>query len=1019
MVTMIFLGLLGCICASAMAGLAKRNFPVLLQGLNQKQPGLTGIPGTLGACLNYWALKGIAGGFEFIPRPAVTQVARTADTGTITSGMRLATLGTSLLMLTGSACYRKALDEWHSVEQNAPVVGVQTRPIATDALIMNAVDTAYVNGYYLNATAQGEGALGTIRLTVFDANGAAVISNLMVDSTGASGFVGVKIVVSGTLAVVFWEAFGSNKLRASKFDSSAPTTMTAPIDVATTFAAIPATYDAQVFPSTGKIAVAWTNAGTTQLNQVFVTPSTMAVSGLTTYAGITGLQTIGYATNNFSSSDFYLAHVDPVNGLRVSTFNATTLALGSTTVYDAASTGAINIAGNRAGASVSIYFTVAGTNAYDDLLKRSNGGAAAVICRGMDLASRVLSTNGTLYALARYRGPGQGHYFLLDLNGFNAVGKELPDLAFTGSVASIDQLPNLMFSGGLQTTFLTAGLKNLAVAVSNGTVGAYVGAVSMVWTISDSTVGRGVELNGGVHIPGAMPYLYDGSSLTEEGFPIAPEKFDNVVQAAGGSLTASSTYTYRDVYEWTDAAGNIDHSAPSPPQQVVLTAGNTKITRDIPTLRLTRKTNVAVASYRSPANGDGSVLYKINPANNPTVNVTTVDRVTVVDTLSDVALVAGEPIYVTGNVLENIAPPPCKAFAVHRGRLLVGGVDADPEAIWFSKEVSPGFGVSFNDSLVSRLSATEPVTAVASLDSQAVACTATTEWTSSTDYPDDTGGGGVLQFQQLSGMTGCTAANLIGRNDQGIMTWAGSIKGAWRQSRGGGFDYVGQNIEDEAQLAGDFTPSAIVAVPHLNQIRILGSWSHGPNGQNAVFVYETIFGTWSKWTYQATGLVDAVMWNGALTYLDGAGFIYTESLFLDTIDDTIGGVSAPIADGHSLSFSAFNFADIAGFFRVFEGQLTGRVYGSGATTANVVIAQTIDSVPGTVATKTIGIVGNVPPATINASFDPGTAGKCSQIAVTVNDQGAASNTSFALAGITFSVGIKPGLSRLPPARRAV
>ena len=53
-----------------------------------------------------------------------------------------------------------------------------------------------------------------------------------------------------------------------------------------------------------------------------------------------------------------------------------------------------------------------------------------------------------------------------------------------------------------------AGVNIRSLAATTGA-----GAITVV--MSDSTVGRPVELNGTLHIPGAMPLLYDGVNATE------------------------------------------------------------------------------------------------------------------------------------------------------------------------------------------------------------------------------------------------------------------------------------------------------------------------------------------------------------------------------------------------------------------------------------------------------------------------------------------------------------------------
>ncbi len=163
--------------------LQKQTVPVQLSSLAQKAPKQTGVTGSLDVLQNMIALKGDqtsglqgrSGGIEFWPRPGITAVSRTADSGSITSGVRMATLANALLLQTGSALYRKATDEWHRVNGEMPIIGLQTTSIVSNSVLATSADVGYVAGYTVSAATQTSGT-GYVHVLVTDAFGATVVS---------------------------------------------------------------------------------------------------------------------------------------------------------------------------------------------------------------------------------------------------------------------------------------------------------------------------------------------------------------------------------------------------------------------------------------------------------------------------------------------------------------------------------------------------------------------------------------------------------------------------------------------------------------------------------------------------------------------------------------------------------------------------------------------------------------------------------------------------------------------------
>jgi hypothetical protein len=1020
-----------------MGGLSRQVVPVLLKELDQLAPKQSGITGSIDALLNMYAQEGIQGGYEFVPRPGTTAISRP---GSVLAGYRLATLGGQLLLFSDSGIWRRTTDGWHPVtDYNGNALtwpnfnSVNSSPIYVEGTAADSCDFAYVNGYYIRASA-GPSALSStfpvVSISVTDANGAKLDTAFRA-STGSP--VQVRIAVVGTLAVIFWAESTTSTITCVKFNTATATfSATAAITTtASTAGAFNPIFDIQAIPATSKIAVLWNDSATSNLTQTLLTPSTMTVAGTTAYAPKgTNFVTKGYVTNNFATANLVVAYISSATGLHVDWFDSATLATSAGGgVYDAGAVAGASITGYRSGAaSAIVYYTVKGALPFDDKVFQSInvGFGSAAFTRGAIASRAFLITNAQptppLF-LRKYRGVGQATYFLVDGNGID-IARAMTDVAAadpSNALVGLLSLPNLML-GPTSSTYITAGLRSVSLESGAGGITSNTGAASVTVIVNDVAVGSSVELNGVLHVPGAYPSIYDGANVVEEGFPIFPEQSDAYVLAGGGGLTASSTYTYRYVFEWTDLTGAIHRSGPNLiPQQAVLGVGQTKVTHSIPNVIVSRKGIVSVGVYRTVANGDGSTYYKAGSvqilpgAGNP-------NRFAFVDTVPDATLVAGVPLYTDGNILENLAPPPCMTFAIHRGRILVGGVDGDPTAVWFSKDVAQGFGIAFNDALVSRLnSANEPVTALGSMDSFAAAFTNTSAWSSSDDYPDDTGAGGVLKFAQASSTNGCAGARLLARADDGLTAWqaktsfvGGPGPGPWRFSRGSAWEWIGQAIQlDAAAIA---SPRTIFAVPGLNQMRIVGS-AGGVNGN--VLVRETTFNTWATWTYLvspsgAPTIVDAIVWGSSVVYLGSDGHVLLEntSLYSDTAN----------AIAHSIVFSPFNFAGVAGYQRIYVGQLTGRILGTAGLgeSLQLSIVQNIDGTDMAAKNRTLTPDANA--LFDGVEFDPGPNGKCSAYQVTISNVAAGPNDSrcaWTLAAVTMEVGIKPNVNRLPPGQRAV
>lgn len=121
-------------------------------------------------------------------------------------------------------------------------------------------------------------------------------------------------------------------------------------------------------------------------------------------------------------------------------------------------------------------------------------------------------------------------------------------------------------------------------------------------------------------------------------------------------------------------------------------AAVSSLTINVPTLRITEKSNVTIVIYRTAANG--TTYFRINPAS-PASNSYSSTAVAVSDTSADASISGNEQLY-TGQEVENIEAPGSSIMTEYKNRLIVVPSE-DPYSWWFSKQVVNGSPVEFSD----------------------------------------------------------------------------------------------------------------------------------------------------------------------------------------------------------------------------------------------------------------------------------------------------------------------------------
>jgi hypothetical protein len=470
-------------------------------------------------------------------------------------------------------------------------------------------------------------------------------------------------------------------------------------------------------------------------------------------------------------------------------------------------------------------------------------------------------------------------------------------------------------------------------------------------------------------------------------------------------LTAAGSYAYRAVYEWTDAAGHVHRSAPS--NAVAITSTGAAVGITVPALRLTAKSDVRIAIYRTAANG--TVYYRITPMDAP-ANDPTADYVYYADGWADTDITGNELLYTTGGVLDHVAPPSSTMLASYRGRIFLAGTQ-DPTRIYYSTETVPGEAVAFNDALTIDMETDGgPVTALGVLDQYLVIFKRNSIYVITGDGPTNTGD--LPDYGTPTNVAtdvGCATPASVVLTPAGLMFK--SAKGIYVLTRGLSVEYVGAPVEE----FNDQTVTGAQVVADRNEVRFVCE------SGNAL-VYNYLVGQWSTFTnHQSVG---CTVWQDSFVFAKSNGRVYRENR----------DVWADGGTGYSLKLVTawLQTAGILGYQRVKRAWVLGDYKGRHQLRLRFGYDYDDSSWPDE---KTIDAYDILNPGTYGSvspyGGDPVYGGhfpdyrfglhlrtqKCGSIRVEISDiQSTDYNEGLSLSAIAFQVGAKRGGPKLPSAR---
>lgn len=468
----------------------------------------------------------------------------------------------------------------------------------------------------------------------------------------------------------------------------------------------------------------------------------------------------------------------------------------------------------------------------------------------------------------------------------------------------------------------------------------------------------------------------------------------------------TGSYQYIICYEYTDNNGRIVRSTPSEPRAITFNSGTSNYTTITgPMLRLTAKTDVRIAIYRTELNG--STFYRVTSVIDPIFNDPTQDAFSYEDGLSDDDLIARERLYTDGGILEASSPPSARLATTYRNRVWLSGLE-DPQELWYSKTLVPGEPVEFCALLTLR---TDPlggnITALGSLDSALVIFKERAIYRVSGDGPNNIGTGIYFDDPQLiTTDVGCTNPNSVATTPQGLVFQ--SSKGIMLIDRGLGVSYIGAPIEKFK----DLTVTSATAVPDQNIVIFA-------TNSDLALVWDYYYNQWSTFTNHRAS--DVILWNDipCLLKTDGTVMTQNKTKFTD------GGSFIPL----KLRTAYIALSGIQGYQRVKRAAVLGEFKGNHSLLIQVsydynpnFIHQYIVDATSVFDANTWGGDDNWGSGAVwGGYFQPYqfvlpalTRQKCQAISFTISDnQDSAYNEGYSISTLTLEAGMKRGLNKVP------
>jgi hypothetical protein len=515
------------------------------------------------------------------------------------------------------------------------------------------------------------------------------------------------------------------------------------------------------------------------------------------------------------------------------------------------------------------------------------------------LVSKPFLYNSLHYYAVGYDSSLQGTYFLVRNDGL--ISSRMMAQVAGGNPAKTNSLTKFAININKENTYTAPILRVTKISASSGgyssTTSIYSEQVFFTpYSIDNKSVGRVLNVAGG------FVKNYDGNeNVVEQGFHLYPESIST--NATGVGVIPAGSYSYKAHWEWTDNNGQIVRSQTSTPIAVTVGAVTHNVVLTFKNLPFTAKqsrfnyvrTPPVLAVYRTAVNG--TTYFRLNQSVSEYVyNTTTSDTVTYTDNKLDASIISNSVLYTTGGVFDNVATPSANLLTLLKNRVIISGLDIDPNVIYFSKEKESGVGVEFSNELSLTIdSLGGDITALAAMDDKILIFKKSLIYFVSGQGADKLGNGSFTIPQLVSSDTGTSNPQSIVLMSDGIMFQ--SPKGIYLVDRQLNVTYIGNPVKDYES----YTITSAANLPDNNRV-------HLTTVEGFTLVYHTFFKSWTTFSnlkYKAS-ISNQSVWYGA----------GDSGVFRATAGQTFDDGNAAIIS--TLKTSWISISGIEGFQRIYS-----------------------------------------------------------------------------------------------------
>jgi len=798
----------------------------------------------------------------------------------------------------------------------------QSKIIHRDTRQQKNIDTLTVNG--VTAYAYQDSGYG-VMVTIFDqTSGVILLNHRVVSATGVNPKLGN---IQNTIYINYIDTVDS-KLKYKRVNILFPTLLSAE---ATLVSNVDAVYKYDTLSLNDKIIYAYqsSNAGGEltffNLNSVNATSSTFAVPGNSASVSVNVMADSNDRVNCAyydGTTVKFLIREQPLSSFFLNPVNVETVVNATNTVC---------LESDSSQGFYDIYYEITAASTYNHRIRGRSVdsvgsflGPAINRYLGMGIASKLFMEETEVYFLGLHASTLQSTYFLCQPSVYGRVVART-SVGLAGNLIE-DNGPCRVSPLGDKKYLVGNQIKGRTIT-DEGEFYSLLGVNQTIFDFDLEDNLQSKELGDNLHISSGFLAMYDGLQVVEHGFHLYPENLTAGTPYALGGNMSNGTYQYVAVYMWTDKFGQVHRSAPSIPITVTLSAGGAVQAQDIeiPTLRITEKTDVVVELYRTE--DLGSVFYKVSSSTIFDYNLPLLNSMTITDYESDTSLISREILYTTGGILDNFASPASSIVEIFTNRLVLAGLE-NPNQVQYSKIRFENQPVEFNDALVINVNTLGgAIESLFAFNDKLLIFKKSAIYFISGDGPNNLGQQDSFTEPELvSADVGCVDRNSVVLTPMGVMFK--SVKGLYLLDRGLQLTYIGAPVEGFNSYR--IRDADIIA--ENNQVVFI-------TDNRIALVYDYIMQQWTTFTNHG-GQASLVL-NSDYYYLrtDKTLFKKNNDIFHDN------GTSVKM----SLTTGWMSFADMQNFKRVYRMEMLGSFY----SPHKIKVTATYDFEEGTEHSKTI------------------------------------------------------------------